>query len=459
MYKISYKLLILIFIIVLSCLSYESFAETPLEFGLHGAKTVSAIPEINAHEVRLAGVKWESIEPSKGEYYFDGIDSMIRNFSYAEIKLIIITLRAISSWGGNEYAMSQVVPGDPTTAYSGFPKDMSAWIDFVNKVVERYDGDGINDMPGLTIPVKYWQIEAEWLWQWVDTKENLVEFLGQTSAVIRQTDPAAKIISPAFTGIAYLALVDGMIPEGYVEAGDNTDSPIQVTADMIINTPEYNEARNNVEYLLDEGRYYFDIVDFHTYTREASIITPQKEWLKNTTVGMGYDIPIWTLENGGPFYGYTDKKHSEEVIKRYVTSFASGIERVFWSSLDPTQGFSQNYLRLALISEMGEKKPAYYTYKLMAAKLENRIFDRKIPTKPNIYLYKFISTTGTKPIYIAWADEEGIPLTFNCKAKRLIITHIITEQGQTEPVEEIVEVVGGRVTLYSSTTPVFIEVE
>ena len=32
---------------------------------------------------------------------------------------------------------------------------------FLIKLVDRYDGDGKNDMPGLTKPIKHWQIMNE----------------------------------------------------------------------------------------------------------------------------------------------------------------------------------------------------------------------------------------------------------------------------------------------------------
>jgi hypothetical protein len=40
-------------------------------------------------------------------------------------------------------------------------KDLDAWKKFVALAVERYDGDGLSDMPGLTIPIKYWQVHNE----------------------------------------------------------------------------------------------------------------------------------------------------------------------------------------------------------------------------------------------------------------------------------------------------------
>lgn len=39
--------------------------------------------------------------------------------------------------------------------------DEKKYVQFVRDLVERYDGDGVNDMPGLKNPIKYWQIDNE----------------------------------------------------------------------------------------------------------------------------------------------------------------------------------------------------------------------------------------------------------------------------------------------------------
>jgi len=41
------------------------------------------------------------------------------------------------------------------------PNDWVAYKNWVTKTVERYDGDGVDDMPGLTIPIKYWEVMNE----------------------------------------------------------------------------------------------------------------------------------------------------------------------------------------------------------------------------------------------------------------------------------------------------------
>jgi len=41
------------------------------------------------------------------------------------------------------------------------PNNMTAFKRFIAKMVERYDGDGIDDMPGLLYPIKYYEIGNE----------------------------------------------------------------------------------------------------------------------------------------------------------------------------------------------------------------------------------------------------------------------------------------------------------
>jgi len=41
------------------------------------------------------------------------------------------------------------------------PSDWTAYQKFVTAIVERYDGDGVADMPGLKIPIKYWEVMNE----------------------------------------------------------------------------------------------------------------------------------------------------------------------------------------------------------------------------------------------------------------------------------------------------------
>jgi len=43
----------------------------------------------------------------------------------------------------------------------GPPCNVSDYSRFVGAVIERYDGDGIDDMPGLRYPILHWEVFNE----------------------------------------------------------------------------------------------------------------------------------------------------------------------------------------------------------------------------------------------------------------------------------------------------------
>ena len=51
--------------------------------------------------------------------------------------------------------------GKKFTKYLSKPCSMDDYKTFLLKLIDRYDGDGSNDMPGLTKPIKYWDIMNE----------------------------------------------------------------------------------------------------------------------------------------------------------------------------------------------------------------------------------------------------------------------------------------------------------
>lgn len=83
------------------------------------------------------------------------------------------------------------------------------WIDFIKAVVERYDGDGIDDMEGLVIPIRYYVYtgeivyggsgrgDAAWGPYWFDTIDNLLHLHRITYKAINEADPTGntKIVS------------------------------------------------------------------------------------------------------------------------------------------------------------------------------------------------------------------------------------------------------------------------
>lgn len=92
------------------------------------------------------------------------------------------------------------------------PNDWVIYQKWVTSVVERYDGDGVGDMPDLKIPIKYWEVMNEpdlsWNNDFVDSRLSFykqepvdyAELLIKTSQAIRQADPDAKVVIAGAAG-------------------------------------------------------------------------------------------------------------------------------------------------------------------------------------------------------------------------------------------------------------------
>jgi len=91
---------------------------------------------------------------------------------------------------------------------TGPPDDFADYAAFVRAVVERYDGDGLDDAPGSPV-VRYFQLwnepnlKNEWNWE-TPRPEDFVELLRAGATAARAANPAAVILFPG------LAPTDGL---------------------------------------------------------------------------------------------------------------------------------------------------------------------------------------------------------------------------------------------------------
>ncbi|MBP1467167.1 O-antigen ligase family protein [Candidatus Chloroploca sp. M-50] len=91
---------------------------------------------------------------------------------------------------------------------TGPPDDLADYAAFVRAVVERYNGNGVDDAPGSPV-VRYFQIWNEPNlrneWNWHDPRpEDFVELLRVGATAVRETNPDAVVIFPG------LAPTDGL---------------------------------------------------------------------------------------------------------------------------------------------------------------------------------------------------------------------------------------------------------
>ena len=184
------------------------------------------------------------------------------------------------------------------------------YIKFVQETVERYDGNGIKDMPGLKNPIKYWQVSNEPAlrplverWEDVETvQENLKKNLDPqgfsrlvelTYKAIKEKNPEAKIALAGMAG-------------GY---GFVSKDPLTFR--------EVHEFYLPI--LKNLSGKYIDIFDIHYYGVEWKGMKDAYDFFRRALDKNGYqNTEIWFTETGVPSSPVGERFQAINLIKRYI---------------------------------------------------------------------------------------------------------------------------------------------
>ncbi len=115
---------------------------------------------------------WGVLEPVKGSYNFTLLDSLIKIAGEYGVPFVG-TVVPFSDWASSCNTDKTSTCGNLFGSVAGADYffinqgktgpvcDTAAFYTFVQKLVERYDGDGIDDMPSLKTPISYWEFANE----------------------------------------------------------------------------------------------------------------------------------------------------------------------------------------------------------------------------------------------------------------------------------------------------------
>jgi hypothetical protein len=353
---------------------------------------------------------------------------------------------------------------------SYLPINTNKYIAFVKAMVERYDGDGIADMPGLTNPIKYWQVGNEPN----IAKSGFADLQRITYTAIKEACPDCTVL---------IGGVPGMPPvDQYITNFDQRYKPI-----------------------LDAlAGKYVDVMDFHWYGNATGDYRGAKDVYNHIRSVLNADgffsIPFWIAEMGAysgdpvpvpisdppidyPFQ--TERQQALDYLKRFVYPLSFGVKKIF-PAFGLMEGFKYDggyFDFTGMIYDgwgtgdpgLGVKKLGYYTYKKMTEILENSDWNniQTIQESDGIYIYKFIK--HGKPIWVAWDDERITCITTLC-GRQVTISGIESRQVKiTEAVpkylsgKEVIDyntaftietknVADRQVTTLLGDSPVFVEV-
>ena len=430
-------------------------------FGFHTSKVVKAGYSDNGYiDARNIGVRWE--RPSLYSFWFK-VQPDINDPTYywAEYDKLYGNIPE----GINILANIATEPGRVDFGYeisgSYLPVDESKYSLFVTSAVERYDGDGVDDMPGLVNPIMYWQVDNE---PQVQVKTGYADLQRITYLAVKQACSECKVMIGGATGF----------PNKFA---DNFQVYSQMLADL--------------------NGQYVDIFDFHWYgfadgdyreSKDAYDLVRSK--LNEHSFG---NIPVWITEMGchsgtirweEPYDGLyqSEAQQAGDYLKRFIYPLSFGVKKIF-PAFGLIEGFKQDdayFDHTGLIYDgafsddmgLGVKKLGYYTYKLMTDKLEGSDWDsiQTIRESGNVYIYKFLK--GGESVYVAWwdyFDDTGASktITFNVDftGDALITTAVPNADSGADLIgdypdffkTETKTVSGVQVTITLDENPVFVE--
>ena len=232
---------------------------------------------------------WSHIEPEKGDFYWDETDKYVK-YAQDHNQKILATIWPFAKWDQitcNKKKKSRSPFGKKFPKRLNKPCSMDNYLIFLEKLIDRYNADGKNDMPGLVKPITHWEImnEPEFKMFFKGTEDEFVEIFIVSSKLIRSKQKDSKIV---------MAGAAGMFPE---------------------NKKYWNSV-------LPKIKDHFDIANIHHITPPDGKCDKQM-WVdefSNLLKKMEMKKPIWVTE---AMVGKC------KVLQIYSNAFASGAEKIF----------------------------------------------------------------------------------------------------------------------------------
>lgn len=403
---------------------------------------------------------WQNVQSGPdASYDWDGLDRFVLAYQQAGFEHLTLMITARTLWA----AIEPLRLGDPGDVFPRpeFEDDYSA---YVQAFVERYDDDGLDDMPGLLYPVNLFGFEPEYSSYWPGRAETYIRLLELARPAVRAANPDAQMMA------AGLLMTD--VFDGY-------PTPAEIEERLLGPDPRiWHKSPADVALLLDHPEL-FDVIDVHSLG-DYTEVPPTISWLRAEMAQRGYDRPIWIgdafggagLNGWGPaacplrpnsgwlahpateadrcrvadaLAALADSSrpdHEEAIawvrgetaagiVRKVVVAAGEGVAGINignvedWEPLmltlggagtSPWQGMIDRNL---LTREFLGYRPAYYALAQVAAIIRGYVSVERVETADErVYIYRFL-LEDARTVIVAWADT-GLYLPGEPIATRLV---------------------------------------
>lgn len=228
---------------------------------------------------------WGQMQPSpEAAIDFTRLDTFIMEFQAIGVHTPLIALRSLSNWGSKDVR----VEGFFFPLKGGVKEEyLDEYEEWVTAVVERYDADGVEDMPGLLEPIRYYEIGVEFSSYEPEPVDEYLKLLEMSYKAAHTAYPDVMVAHVAFltTPALFGSAEPGEYESAFTQLQDKTHSLDDMRA--ILDRPDI-----------------FDVLNIHSlghpYEIEAIV-----DWLKMETSSRGYQKPIIISDTGAtPFIAW-----------------------------------------------------------------------------------------------------------------------------------------------------------
>lgn len=474
-----------------------------VEYGQMGLAASFAQLGISGAKYLPATFPWDKMQSSNGSAInFALMDAFVKEYQDAGFTQLVMGLKSQSHWASMDFNTNPT----PKHEYQG---EYQRW---VNSVVERYDDDGVDDMPGLRFPVRYYEVGVEFSSYEPESVGDYLSMLSLAHSAAHAAFPGVVVLNAAF--LVTTAFDTNPAPEQYATAFAAVDPRIMY------------HSLSDIQQVLDRPDL-FDAVDFHALGN-AYEITSTVNWLNYEMGQRGYTKPIVIgdtapspLASWGPattcdrsasqmaimilpamaadrcrladFFkqliagNETDLAWAEtfatDMVQKVVVSAGDNVTLIDTSfmedlplmtsslfqaaaGLSAWEGMAQTTVNLFTQAHAVQGlRPSFYAIKQLMTHINNyTAFTRVATNDSSVYLYRVVK--DGKSTWIAWYDHARLFLPGDQAPTKSVhlevgvssvdVEPLVSQPGQTQPSVTTVATAGGVVALTLSQVPVFI---
>ena len=410
------------------------------------------LAQTGARWVDFAGVPWRQLEPrppraGRHHYRWARLDGAVKLWQKHGFH-IIMWLRLGDGWFAGPVRYQPLGEVLKFSRSDRLPKpeymdDYRAW---VQALVERYDADGYDDMPGLLRPVLHYQCGNEYAnpMFWTGTLDDYVTLLKATRQAARAACSGVRIISNGmrwndfFHGDPKAEKVDGRW-RAYLERlpNDSLRAAWQRNFDLNLLTIEHAALVDVID-VGGNGAWPTMSAGYFAWTKrelakiglsgkapelwdaearcEPPLIAHKMSFHPELTIPGGRDILRMMKRASHPHHEEAVRWYRAEqarlCIKVFVTRFAAGAEKVFmgmpsdWDGTIAALVVPNPYL--GLLNRAGEPWPAFYAMKLLVQEIDGFVRAERVPAAEGVELYRFTFGSRRPTVWIAWLEDGQV---------------------------------------------------